>query len=115
MGWWILYTLAAIGGLLGLAMLWLHLTTDPLVDVRAYYDAARRLNDGQPLYAATGGPTSSGFWLAARAARHSSWNCSYGRNTPRPSRSKTSRRLRRPRRVASAVSPSSIASPAAGW
>src|SRR5829696_9256466 len=56
MGWWIVYALAAIGGLFGLGVLWFHLTTDPLADVRAYYDAARRLNDGQPLYAATYDP-----------------------------------------------------------
>jgi hypothetical protein len=31
-------------------MLWLHLTTDPLADVHAYYVAAARLNAGLPLY-----------------------------------------------------------------
>ena len=56
MGWWVLYALAAVGGLFGLGVLWFHLTTDPLADVRAYYDAARRLNAGEPLYAATYDP-----------------------------------------------------------
>src|SRR5579862_2245415 len=31
-----------------------HLQTDPLVDIHAYYQAAQRLNAGQPLYAAQG-------------------------------------------------------------
>jgi hypothetical protein len=63
MGWWALYTLAAIGGILGLGMLWFHLTTDPLADVRAYYDAATRLNDGAPLYAATGDATTPTYYF----------------------------------------------------
>ena len=63
MGWWVLVTLAAIGALLGFAMLWFHLTTDPLADVRAYYDAARRLNAGQPLYAATGDATTPTYYF----------------------------------------------------
>jgi len=63
MGWWILYALAAIGGLLGLGMLLLHLTTDPLADVRAYYDAARRLNEGRPLYAASGDATTPTYYF----------------------------------------------------
>jgi Glycosyltransferase family 87 len=63
MGGWILYTAAAIGGLLGLGMLWLHLTSDPLADVRAYYDAATRLNAGRPLYAATGDATTPTYYF----------------------------------------------------
>jgi len=42
--------LAIIGALLGLDMLVFHLTTDPLNDVQAYYQAAARLNAGQSLY-----------------------------------------------------------------
>ena len=45
-----LFALAVIGALAGLGVLWLHLAGDPLADVRAYYDAAARLNAGQPLY-----------------------------------------------------------------
>jgi hypothetical protein len=41
---------AMLGALAGLALFWLHLTTDPLADIRAYYDAATRLNEGRPLY-----------------------------------------------------------------
>lgn len=46
----VLFTAAIVGALLGFGTLMLHLTTDPLADVRAYYDAATRLNSGQPLY-----------------------------------------------------------------
>jgi hypothetical protein len=46
----ILFAAAVLGALLGLATFWRHLTEDPLGDVRAYYDAAVRLNNGQPLY-----------------------------------------------------------------
>jgi hypothetical protein len=44
--------LAAVLGLgLGIETVILHVLTDPLADVHAYYDAATRLNAGQPLYA----------------------------------------------------------------
>ena len=45
-----LFVLAVIGALAGAYVLWLHLTTDPLVDAHAYYAAGARLNAGQPLY-----------------------------------------------------------------
>jgi hypothetical protein len=45
-----LFALAVIGALAGAYVLWLHVTTDPLNDVQAYYWAATRLNDGLPLY-----------------------------------------------------------------
>jgi hypothetical protein len=41
---------AVVGLLLGIETVVLHLTTDPLADVHAYYDAGARLNTGQPLY-----------------------------------------------------------------
>jgi hypothetical protein len=41
---------AVVGLLLGIETVVLHLTTDPLADVHAYYDAGARLNAGQPLY-----------------------------------------------------------------
>ena len=56
------FTLAVVGGLLGLGMLWFHLTSDPLADARAYYDAARRLNEGLPLYPADADPNAAGFY-----------------------------------------------------
>ena len=46
----VLVLAAVVGALLGLETLVLHLTTDPLADVHAYYDAGARLNAGQPLY-----------------------------------------------------------------
>lgn len=54
---------AVMGALLGLGLLWFHLTTDPLIDVHAYYDAARRLNAGQPLYLPNGDPTRPTFYF----------------------------------------------------
>src|SRR3954451_10271850 len=46
----ILVGAAVIGALIGINNLIIHLTSDPLADVRAYYDAGTRLNAGQPLY-----------------------------------------------------------------
>jgi len=45
-----LFALAVVGALAGIYILWLHVTTDPLNDVHAYYEAAARLNAGLPLY-----------------------------------------------------------------
>jgi len=39
-----------VGIALGIETVVLHLMTDPLADVHAYYDAGARLNAGQPLY-----------------------------------------------------------------
>jgi hypothetical protein len=44
------FALAVIGAFAGVYMLWLHVTTDPLIDVHAYYQAGARLNAAQPLY-----------------------------------------------------------------
>jgi hypothetical protein len=46
----VLFGAAVVGALIGVNNLILHATTDPLADVRAYYDAAARLNAGVPLY-----------------------------------------------------------------
>jgi hypothetical protein len=46
----ILAGLALLGAAAGVSMLLWHLQVDPLVDVRAYYDAGARLNAGMPLY-----------------------------------------------------------------
>ena len=40
---------AVVGAIAGLGALWFHLTSDPLADVRAYHDAAVRLDAGLPL------------------------------------------------------------------
>jgi hypothetical protein len=57
-----LFALAIVGGLAGLGVLWLHLTSDPLADVRAYYDAGTRLNVGLPLYSAGADPNAAEFY-----------------------------------------------------
>ena len=46
----VLFTAAVFGLLIGINTLLLHLGSDPLADVHAYYDAGARLNAGQPLY-----------------------------------------------------------------
>jgi len=46
----ILVGLAILGLLVGVEILRMHLTANPLADVRAYYDAGARLNAGVPLY-----------------------------------------------------------------
>jgi hypothetical protein len=45
--------LAVVGGVAGLFFTWYQLLTSPLADAHAYFDAAARLNRGQPLYPAT--------------------------------------------------------------
>ena len=50
-------------GLVGTFVLVFHLTTDPLVDVHAYYEAAGRLNAGLPLYAAVGDVNSPHYYF----------------------------------------------------
>jgi hypothetical protein len=44
--------LAVVGVVTGAVALYAHLTVDPLADAEAYYLAATRLNEGQPLYPA---------------------------------------------------------------
>jgi alpha-1,2-mannosyltransferase len=56
------FALAVIGALAGAYMLWLHLMTDPLIDVRAYYEAGARLNVGQPLYPLGADPDLAQFY-----------------------------------------------------
>jgi hypothetical protein len=46
----VLFAGAVLGVLVGINTFLLHLENDPLADVRAYYDAATRLNAGLPLY-----------------------------------------------------------------
>jgi alpha-1,2-mannosyltransferase len=55
--------IAVVFGLLGAVILVHHLATDPLVDVHAYYEAAQRLNAGQPLYAAAGDVNSPHYYF----------------------------------------------------
>lgn len=53
---------AILGALLGVETLILHLATDPLADVHAYYDAGARLNAGQPLYVQPAGTDDAAFY-----------------------------------------------------
>jgi hypothetical protein len=46
----LLFALAVLGAAAGVAVAWMHVMGDPLADARPYYDAASRLNAGQPLY-----------------------------------------------------------------
>lgn len=55
-------TLAIAGAISGLFITWYHLTTDPLADARAYFDAAVRLNHGQPLYPTTADPNAADYY-----------------------------------------------------
>lgn len=56
------FALATVGALAGVGILWIHLTSDPLADVRAYYDAGARLNAGLPLYPAAADPNAAEFY-----------------------------------------------------
>jgi len=53
---------AVVGLALGIETTILHLTTDPLADVRAYYDAGARLNAGLPLYIQVADTNDPGFY-----------------------------------------------------
>jgi len=55
--------LAGFGLLFGIEVLILHLSTDPLADVHAYYDAGARLNAGLPLYEQAADPNGSYFYF----------------------------------------------------
>lgn len=56
-------SLAALLGLaLGIQTIVLHLTTDPLADVRAYFEAGARLNAGAPLYEQATGTNDAAFY-----------------------------------------------------
>jgi hypothetical protein len=56
------FALAILGAIAGAVTLWYHFNTDPLADVRAYYDAATRLNHGQPLYPPSADPNLNTFY-----------------------------------------------------
>lgn len=58
----VLFGAAVIGLLIGINNVVLHVTTDPLADVHAYYDAGARLNAGAPLYLQPAGTDDPGFY-----------------------------------------------------
>jgi hypothetical protein len=53
---------AVVLALVGLFVFLFHLLTDPLADVRAYYEAGQRLNAGLPLYAGQTDVDSADFY-----------------------------------------------------
>ncbi|GEM_PF-1455627 len=59
----LLFAAAVIGALAGIGVAWQHVVNDPLADAHAYYEAAARLNDGQPLYPAGIDPSSNHIYL----------------------------------------------------
>ncbi len=57
----VLVLAALVGAALGVETLVLHLSTDPLVDIRRYWEAGARLNAGQPLYGLTSADTTATY------------------------------------------------------
>jgi len=60
---------AGFGLLLGIEVLIRHLTTDPLADIHAYYEAGARLNAGQSLYVQTADPNGNHYYFYPAAPR----------------------------------------------
>ena len=60
--WYVLVAAAWLGTLIGFDTLRVHLQSDPLADVHAYYDAGARLNAGQPLYDQPAGTDDPSFY-----------------------------------------------------
>jgi hypothetical protein len=58
-----LFALAVVGAAAGVAIAWMHVTSDPLADAHAYYEAAARLNAGGSLYPAGVDPSSNHIYL----------------------------------------------------
>lgn len=58
----VLILASVVGAIIGIDTLVLHLTTDPLADVHAYYDAGARLNAGLPLYDQPAGTDDAAFY-----------------------------------------------------
>jgi hypothetical protein len=59
----VVFALAVIGAAAGVAVAWMHVAGDPLADAHAYYEAATRLNAGQPLYPANLDPNENHIYL----------------------------------------------------
>lgn len=59
----VIFAAAVIGALAGVGVAWMHVVGDPLADAHAYYDAASRLNAGQPLYPAGIDPSTNRIYL----------------------------------------------------
>jgi len=61
--WITISVLAGLGAIAGVVVAWMHVTGDPLADARAYYEAAARLNVGQPLYPSGVDPNGNQIYL----------------------------------------------------
>jgi hypothetical protein len=59
----IAFGLAVVGAIAGALVAWMHIVNDPLADAHAYYEAAARLNAGQPLYPAGVDPNGNEIYL----------------------------------------------------
>ena len=59
----VLFAVAVIGAMAGLAVGWMHIVSDPLGDAHAYYDAASRLNAGLALYPPDIDPSTNRIYL----------------------------------------------------
>lgn len=59
----LVFAAAIIGAIAGFGVAWMHILNDPLADAHAYYDAASRLNAGQPLYPAGLDPNGNHIYL----------------------------------------------------
>ena len=59
----VLFSLAVISAAAGVAVAWMHVVGDPLADAHAYYEAAARLNAGQPLYPPNLNPNDNHIYL----------------------------------------------------
>ncbi len=57
------FGLAVIMTIAGVLVGWMHIVNDPLADAQAYFDAATRLNAGQPLYPAGADPNGNEIYL----------------------------------------------------
>jgi hypothetical protein len=58
-----IFAAAVIGALAGVGVAWIHVAGDPLADAHAYYEAAQRLNNGQPLYPPGIDPSGNHIYL----------------------------------------------------
>jgi len=58
-----LFALAVLGAAAGVAVAWMHVVGDPLADAHAYYEAATRLNHGEPLYPTNLNPNENHIYL----------------------------------------------------
>jgi hypothetical protein len=59
----LLFAGAVLGAIAGFLVAWMHLLNDPLADATAYYEAAARLNAGEPLYPAGIDPNGNRIYL----------------------------------------------------